>query len=542
MGDYSGFDVKQLFNMVEAAEANLAPSHAQVDALNRAQQTLSAHQQALKNARAQLALRWPPETNAASNAYLVELDRLIAAVGDTALNCAVNVMHINLVSTAIVESRKTLKPMYDEYVANESALAKYEQEVHEFGDGAKDIPFGKNIAEGAKRLFSDPPVADGRQDELTQRVRQEMTSLAGAAQDGAARIQPPIPYQPPKVEISRDRIDEPPRPGGDGGGSTGGAVRPPRIDPPAHTRTPADGAVSAPGDQVGGAVVTSPVAGAHPGSSGSGPGLAGVIAPPALPTPVQPVPGAGIGPVPAPPGGVAGALPGLLPALGGAAAGLGPISSGGRIAGGVPAGELGAMRSAGGPLGGLRNGVIGGVPGVGEGPGVGRVPGMGGVSGVGGGPGVGRVSGVGGAGEGGLRGGAGARPRINPVGGVIGQEPGAGSAGRGPGARIAGQAGIAERAPGGRAAGQAGMAGRGSGGRGAGSAGMAERGPGGRAGGPMGMAGARGGRRGHGDSDEGQRWDPDNPWATAEGVDSVIAPDPASGDVDPGPGIIGLHR
>ncbi|GAB1688943.1 hypothetical protein [Krasilnikovia sp. M28-CT-15] len=508
--NYSGFDVKQLFTMVDAAASNLAPSHAQVDALNRAQQTLNAHGQALKNARAQLALRWPPETNAASNAYLVELDRLIAAVDDTALNCAVNAAHINLVSNAIVESRKTLKPLHDEYVANESALAQYEQEVHDFGDGAKDIPFGKSIAEGAKRLFSDPPVADGRQDELTQRVRREMTALAGAAQDGAARIQPPTPYEPPRVNGGvKGGYPDPGGNGGGGGGSSGGAVRPPRIDPPAHTRPSTEGGVSgdipAPSGHGGGAVVPSPIAGANPlpsgvqpGPSGSGPGLAGGIASPVLPPPVQQVPAPGVGPVPAPPTGpgvpVPGLFPGVLPGAGGppAGPGLGLVGPGGRIVGGVPGGQPGMVAGQSGPLGGLRNGVIGGVPGVGGAPGAGGVPGAGG-----------------------LRAGAGARPRINPVGGVISQqhEPAAGSPGRGAAGRPAGRAGMAEPGPAGRAAG------------------------------PAGMAGAAGARRGRsGDPDEGQRWDPDNPWAAAEGVDAVIAPDQASGHVDPGPGIIGLHR
>ncbi|GAB1690757.1 hypothetical protein [Krasilnikovia sp. M28-CT-15] len=496
--NYSGFDVKQLFAMVDAAQSSLAPSHAQVDALNRAQQMLSAHQQALRNARAQLADRWPPETNAASNAYLVELDRLITAVGDTALTCAVNVLHINLVSDAIVASHKAVKPLYDEYVANESALAKYEQDVHEFGDGAKDIPFGKSIAEGAKRLFSDPPVADGRQDELTQRVRQEMTSLAGAAQDGAARIQPPTPYVPPKVSPSQAAGEQ--KIGGSGGRSTGGAVRPPRIDPPAHTRTSPDGDTPTLGGSGGGGV-PSPIGGAHPvpsgvhpGLSGSGPALAGGIAAPVLPAPVHPVPAPGVGPVPAPPPAAGGGLPGLLPGLAGPVAGFGPVGPGGGIAGGVPAGRPGALPNSSGPLGGLRNGVIGGVPGAGGISGQGGVPGPGGIRGTSG------IPGLGGAGSGGLGAGAGARPRINPVGGVIGQqhEASAGSPGRGPGGRVAGSAG---------------------------------------------MAGAPGGRRGRGgEPADGQRWDPDNPWETAEGVDPVIAPEQSSGQVDPGPGIIGLHR
>ncbi|MFI7598900.1 hypothetical protein [Actinoplanes sp. NPDC049681] len=489
MGDYSGFDVKQLWSMVDAARSSLQPSRAQADALNKAQQMLNGHGQALKQARAQLADRWPPETNAAAAAYLVELDRLITAVDATALNCAVNVAHINLVSDAIVQSHETLKPLYEEYVANEGALAQYEKDVDEFGDGASIIPGGKTIAEGAKRLFSSPPVADGRQDELTRRVQQEMTSLAGAAQDGATRIQPPPPYEPPTVTPGIE--DDAQNIGGGGGRrSSGGAVRPPRIDPPAHTRTSPGGAASdgtsASGGHLGGGAVPSPVPGLHSspsGASGSGPALSGIGAPPVLPTPVQPLPATGAGPVPVPPAGpgvpVPGLLPGVLPGAGGGlpAGGLGPVGPNNRITSGVPAGRPAALRGPGGAIGGLRNGVIGGVPGTGGLPGAGGLPGGGGMQ---------------------LR--AGAQSRINPVGGVIGQQhgPAVAGAGRGSVRGTAANAGVAT-APGGR-------------------------------------------RRPGGSPDGGQRWDPDNPWETAEGVDPVIAPDHSGDRIDPGPGIIGLHR
>jgi hypothetical protein len=47
------------------------------------------------------------------------------------------------------------------------------------------------------------------------------------------------------------------------------------------------------------------------------------------------------------------------------------------------------------------------------------------------------------------------------------------------------------------------------------------------------VGGRNSGRRG--DSDE-MRWDPDNPWETAEGVTPVVVP-PTEQPVDPGPAI-----
>jgi hypothetical protein len=87
--------------------------------------------------------------------------------------------------------------------------------------------------------------------------------------------------------------------------------------------------------------------------------------------------------------------------------------------------------------------------------------------------------------------------RINPVGGVIGESEGGVGARRGVGA---GGMPAAEH--------PAGMYGQGA-------------------------AGRRSGRR---DEGEDMRWDPDNPWETAEGVDPVVLPIEAQ-RVDPGPAI-----
>jgi hypothetical protein len=60
--------------------------------------------------------------------------------------------------------------------------------------------------------------------------------------------------------------------------------------------------------------------------------------------------------------------------------------------------------------------------------------------------------------------------------------------------------------------------------------------------GPMGMSGANGRRAEPGAEELSERrWDPDNPWETAEGVAPVIEPDPIS-RIDPGPGIFGMDR
>ncbi|GAA1823233.1 hypothetical protein HC028_15690 [Planosporangium flavigriseum] len=57
---------------------------------------------------------------------------------------------------------------------------------------------------------------------------------------------------------------------------------------------------------------------------------------------------------------------------------------------------------------------------------------------------------------------------------------------------------------------------------------------------PAGVAGQRGASRRHDESD--QHFDPDNPWATEEGVPGVLTPQAAPTSHEAGPGVIGIDR
>jgi hypothetical protein len=57
---------------------------------------------------------------------------------------------------------------------------------------------------------------------------------------------------------------------------------------------------------------------------------------------------------------------------------------------------------------------------------------------------------------------------------------------------------------------------------------------------PVGVAGQRGTRRRRNESD--QHFDPDNPWATEEGVPGVLEPTAGPTHHEAGPGVIGIDR
>jgi len=128
---------------------------------------------------------------------------------------------------------------------------------------------------------------------------------------------------------------------------------------------------------------------------------------------------------------------------------------------------------------------------------------------------------------------AGLPPRAMPPGGLIGGTPGTG---------------LGQPAPGVGAARRinpvGGVIGGGNG-TGTGPLGGSGPRPGtgfGRSGQPFGVApGARGGSRTGDEENNSQRWDPDNPWETDEGVAPVVLPGREAGRIDPGPAI-GYNR
>jgi hypothetical protein len=210
----------------------------------------------------------------------------------------------------------------------------------------------------------------------------------------------------------------------------------------------------------------------------SGSGVAGPGAGPILggigTTPVTTPPALGLPPVPGPSPIPPSPPPGLVPGL------ITPPGSGPLTA---PSGFL--PNGAKVPPGGLAK------PGVGTGPGGRMTIPSGGV--IGSTPGSGMIGQMPAGNPGGRPGGA---LRANPIGSIIGQQ-GGGSPGRG---AVNTGRGVVNQSM------------------------------------PLGNQAGRG--RSHRDGDsELVRWDPDNPWVTAEGVDPVVRPPAEGGPIDPGPAI-----
>jgi hypothetical protein len=502
--DWASMNIEQMQALIRNPDTE--KYYALLTGWSQSYQLIIDHMSQVLGYRNSLAEVWPPEKNAAAAAYIDRLDELIKNLDETYEAAMVNHDAFASATLSISLAQHDMQKIYDEHQANSQLLSDFNAKQQQKQSSSTPLPSPSPSGD-------EPPVAPGRQEQLRQQAIKLMSGVSSDLVQSQVRIVRPTPYRP---NVGADDTTSPnggvpyaPPPvppitpisigiGGIGSGSAGTSTTPltgsgPVQPQPASPITAQPGA-SQPGLVLGGttpSVIT-------PAATGPGP------LPPTLPT-------GGSSPIP---------TPSILPP------GASPIMPGGGL---VPPNGTGVNRGLTPPSEGVIR------PGTGLREGIHAMP-PGGI--IGGTPGAGL--GQPGATRPGAR-------RINPVGGVIGEgQPGArGSSVRGVGGYGAeamlggGGRGVS---PGREASGltrrgiPASERGSGFGGGGtstgehAGAAGG--RGPSNTR--PWGQAASRrGGRRDQSDSD---RWDPDNPWETEEGVTPVVLP-PREQRVDPGPAI-----
>ncbi len=231
----------------------------------------------VKSYRDNLAAAWPPEKSPASAAYLERLDVLITHLQGTYDAAVANHTAFSGATWALADSRRELKKIYDEYVANQGKI-----EAHNAAMSSEHS--GGLAGQAAKQ--QPPPVSNDRQQQLTWQARALMFTLSGElAQAQTAITKPPV-YVRGRAIAADDS-------------ERGGTTYAPPAFPPLF---PTDTAPGASGSRSPGtpATTTSAPAAAttFPGTTGGGPGL---VLGGTTPTPPAPgVPGPGIVPPPPP--------------------------------------------------------------------------------------------------------------------------------------------------------------------------------------------------------------------------------------------------
>ena len=383
--NWGAFNTPRLWAMV--SDEDDPDAWRQVAAWGEVAGAVQEHRTRLVEARDALTAAWPPEQNGASQAFVAELNTLIARMDTAQTDADTTATGLANILEALRTAKNDIQPLYAEYKDKNSDWV--------------------------------PDWWDNAEDEIDKKAQDHMIKAEQTVEQHVAQLKVPDPYKMDPADVREDDPPKKPTSGsGSGGSGSSGSARGGGSVPPA---VPHDPVPPMPGQD---AIVPDQGGSDGSGSGGSGsapggPGLAGVITAPGAP------PSGGVTPpgvVPPPSGGappvIGGSpLPGVIPGLGGGGApprGVSPVK-------GVT--ELG--REFGGARGALPSGAVIGESVGGGGRGLGRS----GLSGSGEGLGVGGAgrSVPGGAGRG-VRGAG--RPGLGGEG--LGGEGGAaGSAGRG---------------------------------------------------------------------------------------------------------------
>ena len=286
--------------------------------------------------RDNLATAWPPDKSPASAAYLERLDDLIKHLQNTYDAAVANYSAFNSATSALADSRRKLKVVYDAYLANKGKIDAYDERMAKGNPGG-----GTSVA----RFTAPPPVTDQQQEQLTNQARSIMYGLSTEISQAHASLTKPAEYDPARIVAGTEK-------------DHGGITYAPPVFPPLFPAGESNSSRSSPNISS-----SHPSPGTTVGHAASQPGLIlGGVSP--APTVTSPAPGSVIvppvpsDPLPGNPTNPSIALPRLPPSAGHSPA-IGP-TGGGLIRPGVGDSPAGGMRSA---LPGSVIGMPGSVPG-----------------------------------------------------------------------------------------------------------------------------------------------------------------------------------
>lgn len=442
---------------------------------------LSAHKWQVQSYRDALEAVWPPGKSEAAKAYVRRLTEMLDNLDETYEAAMTNYGAFADAALSIGLAQTDFDKIDQEYASNQSLLSAFETQT------AKAAPTDEKTT---------PPVADGQQEQLRLQAVARLSSVSTDLAQAQMRLVQPTKYALPPVE--REGTKDP----------SGVGDSPPILPPITASYVDHDETIK----KSTRPSVTFPGGGGNGSPSPTTPiGTQPIGAPPGAPQPIinSQQPGLVLGgtgtPVVSPP--MVGTTP-PSPAFNGGGTGpftnttlpsvTSPMLPTGKPSGGLPRPSTGRVQGLSGEQifrsGGVAEGIRALPPG-----------------GMIGGP-LSGSKGQTGSARPGMR-------RVNPVGGMIGEEA---SSAQPSSQRLSPYGGEPMR--GGSGASRGMSAGDRSGGTS-------------RAASTEHSYGQAGSRRTHQqNNDEDQRWDPDNPWETAEGVDPILMP-PREQRVDPGPAI-----
>ncbi|WP_430780820.1 hypothetical protein [Actinoplanes sp. G11-F43] len=175
--NWSSTDMPYMWEMVSGHEH--APYQPALDGWRQSYELVLMHRTQVETYKDKLMQAWPPERNKASQAYIERLDQLIASLTETYDAAVSNYTTFSAAISAVASAKSNMKPLQEAYAANEVLLAKHEKDMTSWS---------------AKYTPPKSPVADGQQEHLRQQAAAIMTSLTAELAAAQTSLVHPRPY------------------------------------------------------------------------------------------------------------------------------------------------------------------------------------------------------------------------------------------------------------------------------------------------------------------------------------------------------------
>jgi hypothetical protein len=193
-------DVSNMWDMLQYHDS--APHQQALKGWRQSYELVLMHKTQVEKYKEKLITAWPPERSKASRAYVERLDHLIESLHETFEAAIANYTAYSTAIAAVDDAKRKLETIRQEHAANADALTKYAEEMRD-----RPRAYGKAMAPPPP----PSPVADGRQEQLRLQAAGLMTGLSAELATAQMSLTAPRPYN---SNLIRDDANEVFNPGG----------------------------------------------------------------------------------------------------------------------------------------------------------------------------------------------------------------------------------------------------------------------------------------------------------------------------------------
>ncbi|GIE27759.1 hypothetical protein Ait01nite_008040 [Actinoplanes italicus] len=193
-------DVPNMWDMLQYHDS--APHQQALQGWRQSYELVLMHKAQVEKYKEKLITAWPPERSKAARAYVERLDHLIESLNETFEAAIANYTAYSTAIAAVDDAKRRLESLKREHDANADALTKYAEEMRD-----RPRAYGKAVAPPPP----PSPVADGRQEQLRLQAAGLMTGLSAELATAQMSLTAPRPYNP---NLIRDDANEAFNPGG----------------------------------------------------------------------------------------------------------------------------------------------------------------------------------------------------------------------------------------------------------------------------------------------------------------------------------------